>query len=49
MDKPLIKNLRKVQTTLVNDVQALASGNVKMILINQGNVSLIQNHLVAHI
>lgn len=34
MDKPLIKDLRKVQITLVNDVQALASGNVEMILIN---------------
>ena len=34
MDKSLIQNLRKVQTALVNDVQAGASGNVKMILIN---------------
>lgn len=34
MDRPLIKNSRKVQITQEDDVQARATVNVEMILIN---------------
>lgn len=34
MDRPLIKNSRKVQITQEDDVQAHATVNVEMILIN---------------